>query len=170
MNTAKPLEEVIREMTAKVFIDTARHNIGQREKGVNAGPFVARMLKAVGLSPGYAWCAAFVRAMLNDAGLPNRGLQGRKAAAVIEWAKWAKAQNRIIPADKVEPGDLFFWLNPNGTGHTGIVEHIEFDTKLKRWVINTIEGNTNQAGSREGDGVYAREHIVTERIKFIRVL
>lgn len=128
------------------------------------------MLKAVGLGPGYAWCAAFVRAMLNDAGLSNRGLQGRKAAAVIEWAKWAKSQNRLVAAHKAAEGDLFYWINPNGTGHIGIVEHIEYNTQGKHWAITTIEGNTNQAGSREGDGVYEKERLVTENIKFIRVL
>ena len=33
---------------------------GQKEVGQNAGPFVAEVLKSVGLPTGHAWCAAFV--------------------------------------------------------------------------------------------------------------
>ncbi len=36
-------------------------------------------------------------------------------------------------------------------GHTGIVERVGADS-----VVHTIEGNTNSAGSREGDGVVRR--------------
>ena len=38
-----------------------------------------------------------------------------------------------------------------GTGHTGIVESVSGG------FINTIEGNTNESGSRNGIGVFKRQ-------------
>lgn len=116
-----------------------------REVGVNRGFWVERFLAGVGLGPGYSWCAAFVAFALKQAGWKDLP---KGAAAVRNWASWAKANGRITA--KPERGDLFFWLNADGTGHMGFVVEATPTT------VRTIEGNTNTAGSREGDGCYRR--------------
>ena len=50
----------------------------------------------------------------------------------------------------IRPGAIFIVDHGGGKGHTGIV------TKIVDGEIGTIEGNTNQRGSREGDGVYQK--------------
>lgn len=51
----------------------------------------------------------------------------------------------------VTPGMIFIILHKNGTGHTGLVEAITGT------LLTTIEGNTNDIGSREGIGVFRRQ-------------
>jgi hypothetical protein len=40
-------------------------------------------------------------------------------------------------------------------GHTGLVEKVSGDFAI------TIEGNTNNGGSRDGDGVYRRRRLLS---------
>jgi hypothetical protein len=51
----------------------------------------------------------------------------------------------------VKPGMLFIMSTGGGNGHTGIVE------KVIGGRLVTIEGNTSDAGSREGIGVFRRD-------------
>jgi len=46
------------------------------------------------------------------------------------------------------------WVNDNGFGHVYIVDPIESLMQNIPDKVVTIEGNTNNAGSREGDGLY----------------
>lgn len=134
--------------------------VGKREVGINAGPFVTQVLAAVGLGPGFPWCAAFVSWCLKSAGASGGPMFGR--AAVRNWAKWAKDNSRIVR--EPERGDLFYWLNQNLTGHIGFVTEV-----LPTGEFRTIEGNTNDDGSREGDGVYRRVRDRNVRTRFIRL-
>ena len=63
--------------------------------------------------------------------------------------EWARSHGRLVK--NPQPGDVFFMLRTNGTGHTGIVESVNADG-----TITTIEGNTNGRGSRLGDRVARR--------------
>lgn len=129
-------------------------NQGVREIGWNAGPQVERFLASVGLGKGYAWCAAFCYHCLKRGGakdLPKRW----KAAGVRHWVVWAEKERRLW--DEPRRGDLFFWLNENGSGHIGFVRLVRW--KDKRPSVLTIEGNTNPGGSREGDGVYRKTRL-----------
>lgn len=135
--------------------------VGQREIGDNRGPFVQRLLAKVGLGPGFPWCAAFISNCLVEAGFKGGPSKGR--AAVRNWAKWAVDTAQITK--EPERGDLFFWLNPNGTGHIGFFLGFLPNSKT---AFRTIEGNTNAGGSREGDGVYKRTRQIDGKTKFIR--
>ena len=135
----------------------ASGEVGVREIGFNNGEKVLRFLKAVGLGPGFAWCAAFVYWTLLQAGanpklLPSKWTAGR----VSTWDKWAKAtgRHRQVP----RRGDLGYWLNPDGTGHTFWVTDYDPGTQE----IKTVEGNTNDGRSREGDGVYRHSRTIKE--------
>lgn len=120
---------------------------GVRETGINAGFWVEKFLASVHLGPGYAWCAAFVHWCIEEAGVDNHRLPNG-AAAVRNWASWAKTNHRLL--DKPVRGCLFFWLDRAGTGHIGFV------SQVGPGYVETLEGNTNMAGSREGDGVYRK--------------
>lgn len=135
----------------------ASAQVGQREVGKNAGPFVTKLLAAVGLGPGFPWCAAFVSWCLRNAGSTAGPSSGR--AAVRNWARWASKTGRSSATPT--RGSLFYWLNDNGTGHIGFV------TKVEGAQFHSIEGNTDDGGSREGDGTYRRVRTIG-KCKFIR--
>jgi hypothetical protein len=152
-----------KRLAALVYAD---HLVGQREQGRNAGSFVTKLLGAVGLGPGFPWCAAFVSYCLKYVGLTDGPKRGR--AAVRNWVKWAIDNKRLVSVDVVRPGDLFAWLNKDGTGHIGFVRDLYFHGASQKWKIKTIEGNTNDAGVREGDGVYRKVRSVNGLL-FIKV-
>jgi hypothetical protein len=154
----KPRPSYVTSLSDKQWAEAAVHEralhvarglVGVREVGANAGTWVGRFLAAVGLGTGYSWCAAFVYYCLITAGAdPAKLPPKRQAAGVINWRAWAARENRL--GDYPERGKLFFWLD-QGQGHIGFCrlgEGLDF---------STIEGNTNQKGSREGDGVYTKE-------------
>lgn len=125
----------------------ASSQVRARERGRNAGPEVDKYLAAAGLSPGYPWCAAFVTwciKKIDKALMPRNG-----RAAVFSWAKWAEDNGRLSQEPK--RGNLFFWLDRQGFGHIGFVTSV-----LPGGVFLTIEGNTDEAGSREGVKVARR--------------
>lgn len=111
--------------------------------GENRGPDVEEYLRYVGLKAGYAWCAAFVSYCLGEAGFAKF-----KSARVFDWIKWAKRTGRIEA--KPRRGMLFAYLNKDNSGHTGFV------TGSFVGFFKTIEGNTNDDGSREGYKVCRR--------------
>jgi len=145
-------------------IEQASAEIGVLEAppGSNRGPRVDAYLRAVGLNPGagsFAWCAAFVYFCFDEA---SRG-HGRKnplvktAGVLDHWnraaqrgARRIKAADALAQPDLVRPGQIFVMDFGGGAGHTGMVRGIR-DGKLV-----TIEGNTNDGGSREGIGVFER--------------
>lgn len=66
---------------------------------------------------------------------------------VVEWAK----NNRVFNVGDPNAGDLFVIPKGDGWGHIGFVSAI-----LSLHEIETVEGNTNDGGSANGDGVYQR--------------
>ena len=141
---------------------TAASFVGVREKGGNNQGFgdkeLQKMMAAVGWRPGYAWCAFFVRAILDECGIPNN---------ITGWSPSAYNKNDVIFTDGkfyrlFKDGDVlvatFTYSNFKGKrfkgiGHTGIVDRIGEHS------IRTIEGNTNEQGmrdSRSRDGVYVK--------------
>lgn len=60
-------------------------------------------------------------------------------------------------------GDIVTFLPQ--LSHIGIVAK-DYDGK---GIVHTIEGNTNQSGSREGDGVYRKARILHDCGTFIRI-
>ena len=123
-------------------------NVEERPRGSNAGPRVEEYLRSTGLGKGFPWCAAFVTWCYRHVdGLPS-GFAG--SAAVRVWASWAERTNR----DRKDParGRLFYQLDPKtGLGHIGFVAGL-----LPGGFFRTIEGNTNEGGSREGYKVARR--------------
>ena len=69
---------------------------------------------------------------------------------------WGKRTGRVQA--KPTRGCLFAYLNPDGGGHIGFV------TKVVLGVFSTIEGNTNDDGSREGYKVCRRTRVGSKYI------
>jgi hypothetical protein len=85
-----------------------------------------------------------------DKAAHNLGLENplKKTGGVLaEWAN-TKEDHRITNLSFGQPGDIFIMDFGKGLGHTGIIESVNADGSF-----NTIEGNTNNNGSREGIAV-----------------
>jgi len=123
---------------------------------------LGELIKKAGQNDGEAWCAYFAEAMFAEA-YPEKVLWLRKyfsASAVKTHEAFVKAgiQSHMIP----KAGDLMIMQRyekglKSWQGHAGIVEKVNADGS---WI--SIEGNTNNGGSREGDGVY-RKHRKNQR-------
>jgi peptidoglycan hydrolase-like protein with peptidoglycan-binding domain len=140
-------------------LETALSQEGVRETSRNRGPEVDQYITRVGLNPdgAYSWCQAFVYWCYDEAARKAQTADPCvKTAGVLDhWAKSPPAtriyaERAVDDPTLLRPGAIFIVDHGAGKGHTGIVTRI-FDGQ-----IGTIEGNTNAAGSREGDGVYRK--------------
>lgn len=119
-------------------------------RGSNRGPQVDEYIKSVGLNPAgkYSWCMALMYWCFNQAadkmGVTNPML--KTGGVLLQWQKRKDKYRAITP----QPGDVFIMDYGKGLGHTGIVTAVHPET------IETIEGNTNDEGSREGFEVCRR--------------
>ena len=98
---------------------------------------------------GQPWCAVFNSWLDTKAGL-RPGVDFPSTASCDAAGDWFKKMGRWSAYPAVGAWALFG--TPSDLSHTGRV--ISFDDDY----IYTIEGNTNDSGSREGDGVYAKKH------------
>ena len=145
----------------------AASQLGVMEKppGSNRGPEVDRYLRSVGLDPtrgSYPWCAAFVYYCFKQAAarLGCRNPAIRTASVLDHWSRAGQAGiTRVTAAaahlneSLVKPGLVFLidTGDPGGAGHAGLVSGVAAGKLV------TIEGNTNDGGSREGVGVFRRD-------------
>jgi hypothetical protein len=128
----------------------AQSQIGVQEvpKNSNAGPAVEKYLKSVGLGKGYAWCMAFVYWSVKSASTQLNVINPlSKTGGVLDMYN----KEKDLRVTEPQPGDVFIMDFGNGAGHAGIVEKV-----LPNGKIQTIEGNTNDEGSREGYEVCRR--------------
>lgn len=119
--------------------------------GHNDGVEVEQYLSHVGFGKGYAWCAAFCSWVYDKASISNP----RNA-----WVpSWFTNKNNIIwkPSTGLKnrvplPGDVFglYYVESKRIGHIGFIH------RFGESITITVEGNTNNAGSNEGDGVYMK--------------
>jgi hypothetical protein len=131
-------------------LEIAITQIGKQENplGSNWGEPVQSYLRAVGIGFPASWCMAFVYWCFKNASIT---LEIRNTA--VKTGGVLKAWNdspKIIKSNVPSIGSVFIMDFGKGLGHTGIVE--KFDTEN----IYTIEGNTNDTGSREGIEVCRR--------------
>jgi hypothetical protein len=167
---APPLKNVTEAALALIATATAEANKGVREVGKNAGPDVEKYLKCLGMAKGSPWCAAFVSwCVMTSKGLPKppKWCSG-SAVSLYQVSSNSKTIVKVTPVEadyqsKVKPGMIWSRAQDPAAaaaarkgawcqGHTGIVVAVDGIG----W--HTIEGNTNAAGSREGDGVYRKTH------------
>jgi len=150
----------------KAVIEFAITQIGVRESplGSNRGREVDQYLRAVGLNPvgnSFAWCVAFTHfCYLKAAESLRQDNPHIKTAGVLDhWNKAGRTTGvlRITKSEAVadpslvKPGSLFIIDFGGCIGHSGMVIEITSGRLV------TIEGNTNDNGSRNGIGVFRRE-------------
>ena len=134
----------------RATLNKAISQIGVAEipRGSNAGPAVEKYLKSVGLGKGYSWCMAFIYWATKEASIEVGVVNPlSKTGGVLDMYNKEKDLRVTSP----QPGDIFIMDYGKGMGHTGIVEKVTGTT------LHTIEGNTNDEGSREGYEVCRRK-------------
>jgi len=122
--------------------------------GNNDGIQVEKYLSSANLGKGYPWCASFINWSFMECGINLN----------LKYPAWVPS---YFPSDKLimvrgqfqlrKPifGDLIgIWFeSKDRLAHIGF-----YDGENSKYYF-TVEGNTNKAGSREGDGVYRKRRI-----------
>ncbi len=132
-------------------ISVAQSYIGKTEKAGNSGfndPAFELNMKEVGFVKGQSWCAYFAELVWKEA-LKDHSLYGSldKLFSASAVATAANFKNSALFKTGTTPkvGAVVIWRHGKGwQGHAGVVETVGKDS------FNSIEGNTNAAGGREG--------------------
>lgn len=134
----------------KAALKVATTQVGKCENplGSNWGTPVKDYLASVGITFPASWCMAFVYWCFNEA-CKGQNNPLVKTGGVL--AQWNKSDKKYRVVDDVQAGDIFIMDYGKGLGHTGIVDKVDDN------FIYTIEGNTNDTGSREGIMVCRRQ-------------
>ncbi len=134
------------------LIKTATSQIGVHElTGNNDGEKVEQYLSSVKLKKGNPWCAAFM-AWCHD----QCGIKHPVSGYSPDWFKGkAVYKTRELFPNRNYSGYVFglYFPSKKRVAHVGLVERSDGNYFI------TIEGNTNEAGSREGDGVYKKRRL-----------
>lgn len=155
------------------LVELARAEVGVEEvSGTNCGPRVNIYKAATNLPPlePWPWCAAFicwlVREAMDDTGTAETATFKRpRTAGAWDFINWSKAQDnttqtRLAPGADIDAGDIVVFT----------FSHIGLAVKAaKDGYVDTVEGNTDAAGNREGGGVYRKTRPVAKvraRIRF----
>lgn len=153
---------------AERTLHVARSQVGVKEvpSGSNWGPMVKIFLAFAGWKSPQPWCAAFIGYCIVQAGGKKSRLW-KGLASTWGLYDWAVKEKRISEVPK--RGDLFVWSTSKG-GHTGIVAEVVQKRSAGRSVlyVRTIEGNTNDGGSREGNAVLERLRSVASLLAYPR--
>ena len=140
--------ETKREKVEKTYLS----QVGIREEtGRNDGPQVEAYLETTGIGKGNPWCAAFVNWVLkrSEVSTPNSAWSPDwfKSNVILERSRGIVGNPR--------KGDVFgiYFQSMGRVAHVGFVHRWGED-----WV-ETVEGNSNDNGSRDGDGVYRKKRL-----------
>jgi hypothetical protein len=150
------------------IVAIARKDIGKKEKPGNTGfedKELETRMKAVGWQAGWAWCAAIQEVWAWEA-LPElkesiKGLFVPSAVNTFRNLVKAGYSHSMIPT----VGAFVYWQRMQDgkalwQGHAGVVSKVISDTEFF-----SIEGNTNSAGSREGDSVQEKHRFVKHDVE-----
>jgi len=146
------------------LIVIARKEVGVREVGDNNGKRVNEFQAADTLAGGgYAWCASFaawcIRESCKKLKLKNPWCNSASCDVILAFGR----SNGILH-DTPQVGDVFLVMHSKyDATHTGIVSEIKGNR------FREISGNTNDSGSRSGNGVYEQWRENGSRYKFVRV-
>lgn len=159
------------------IIKIASAEVGVEEvSGSNCGPRVNEFKSATWLDPtkSWPWCAAFVcwvvREALKDTGVKEtKTFKRPRTAGALDLENWSLAQDKstntkVPPRGDILPGDIITFKFQTG-GHVGFAVTVPD----KNGNFFSVEGNTDQAGSREGGGVFRKRRNVSQihgRIRF----
>lgn len=140
----------MRSASSAIYI--ARSQLGYREgktgSRYNNDQKYSDQLPGFAWSDNQPWCATFVQWLLWQVGV-SVPTGAKSASCAMSCAAYKKAGR--FTEYPVVGAQIFF--GPAGGTHTGIVERYD-DT-----YVYTIEGNTNDSGSAEGNGVYRKKRV-----------
>lgn len=143
-----PLKGELIEHVAVIYSS----QVGIREKtNNNDGREVEMYLASAGLTKGQPWCAAFVTWTYKNAGV--KALVSGYSPA---WFPAGKVIWKNQKGQQPNRADVFgLWF-----ANKGRIAHVGF---IDKWdegnYAVTVEGNTNEGGSRDGDGVYRKRRL-----------
>jgi CHAP domain len=155
------------------LVELAKKEVGVEEiGGTNCGPRVNEYKAATWLPPDQAWpwCAAFIdwlvmRAMEEESGRKFTFERPRTAGA-WDMENWSMKQDgstwtKLNPqASDIAPGDIVIFT----FSHVGLAIGTP-----EKGMVETIEGNTDGNGSRDGGGVWRKQRklsLIRSRIRF----
>jgi len=142
ISSGLPDSNLLKDPKAAKVIALATAQLGVRElTGNNDGKAIEGYLAYVYLKKGNPWCAAFVSWVFNQAGY-------KKPRSAWSPDLFPGTHRIRDPVAAAVFGIYFPALKR--IAHVGLVAGTQHD------MLITIEGNTNLAGSREGDGVYKK--------------
>lgn len=161
-------------MIKDALVKLAKAEIGVEEiDGTNKGPKVNEYKAATNLpaTESWPWCAAFIcwlvkEAML-DLGLRETPTFKRpRTAGAWDFENWSRAQDKTTSTKKphggdIEAGDIVVFT----FSHIGLA----ISGPDANGFVQTVEGNTDAAGSREGGGVFQKKRSLSQirsRIRF----
>lgn len=150
-------------MIEQKIVDTALKYIGQTEKPANSGFNDAdfeRRMKDVGWEKGLSWCSFFAELCYKEAysQTPETAALDKlfSGSATTTFKNFDLAKNGWTTGKIPKPGSLAVWRYGVGwQGHIGIVISSTENN------FQTVEGNTNDKGGREG-------YIVAQKTRFLR--
>jgi hypothetical protein len=146
--------------------------VGVREESTNRGKRVNEYKAATSLPPDqpWPWCAAFVCWVVSTAMRQAMTEEKKRftfpaprTAAAYGFDEWSLAQDNSTKTHRKHPGESIGLFSLKSVSHCGIA--ISAPDK-NGWFL-TVEGNTNNGGSRNGDGVYQRRRNVRDVRDFI---
>lgn len=138
-------------------LEIALTQIGKEEvpRGSNWGIDVQKYLHSVGIDFPASWCMAFIYWCFDQAcDALGRGNPLFKTGGVLK--EWNLRQSYKVTSPQT--GDVFIMNFGDGLGHTGIVEKVDDSS------IYTVEGNSNNDGSRNGYEVVRHKRIKTDKL------
>lgn len=149
-------------------LEIAAAEVGVHEDAAhtNHGARVEEYLACAGLPPGNPWCAAFVYWCFEQAarefGIENPLVKTGYCPTILNWGHKVE-----ITHQQPQPGDLFLVFHVvNGVRR---VAHVGFVRSVVNTGWSTIEGNSNDDGSREGYEVCVNARLFAPRYIFVRV-
>ena len=159
---------------AQRLVELAKKEVGVEEiGGTNCGPRVNEYKAATWLPPdqSWPWCAAFIdwlvmRAMEEEESGRKFTFERPRTAGAWDLENWSMKQDgstwtKLNPqAGDIAPGDIVIFT----FSHVGLA--VGTPTK---GMVETVEGNSNAQGSREGGGVWKQTRKLSQirsRIRF----
>ncbi len=154
-------------MTPDSLAKVAESQIGVRETKTNGGRKIEEYQRATWLPIGpWPWCAAFVCWCVREfVGAEKVTFPLPTTPGAWDFEKWCLSVDDSVRLRKphhnrINRGDIVIF----SFSHIGIAtSDVDADG-----MVATVEGNTNSAGSREGDGVYRKKRHVSKIRSVIR--
>jgi hypothetical protein len=123
-----------------------------------------KKLHAVGQRDGMAWCALFSELVFKEA-YPEKFKEFDRLFSASAVQTFKNFENAAYPINNLpREGNLVIWQQmkdgvPQWQGHAGIVVELK-----STWEFKSVEGNTNEAGGREGVTVAVKERKVLKDV------